>query len=208
MDRHAQGCGAAQLLRPRVSGDFDFTDHLRRLCVDMVARLPQLSHIDLERILVTFGQARKRTSYGLYASLTPLRFRNGSLTEKRRGRLYTVQRVYDQRGREMLYILTFYLPRFMELGFRAKLITILHELWHVSPECNGDLRRHPGRCYAHTQSQQGYDTEMDRLVEQWLATTPSAVLYDFLHGSFADLIAQHRRIHGVKIRRPKLVPLP
>lgn len=208
MERHAHGSGAAPLLTPQKSLDFDFTDQLRRLCADMVARLPQLSHIDLDRILVAFGQTRKQTAHGLYASLTPLRFRNGSLTEKRRGRLYTVQRVFDQRGREMFYILTFYLPRFMELDFRAKLVTILHELWHVSPDFNGDLRRHPGRCYAHTHSQQGYDAEMDRLAQQWLASTPPAVLYDFLRGSFADLIAQHRRIHGVKIRRPKLVPLP
>ena len=208
MSWSAQGGGAALILPPRTSGDFNFTDHVRRLSADMVARLPQLSHIDLEKILVAYGQTRKQTSHGLYASLTPLRFRDGSLTERRRGRLYTVQRVFDQRGREMLYILTFYLPRFMELGFRAKLITILHELWHVSPEFNGDLRRHPGRCYAHTHSQQGYDAEMDRLAEQWLATAPSTALYDFLLGSFGDLIAQHRRIHGVRIRRPKLVPLP
>lgn len=181
---------------------------MRRLCADMVARLPQLSHLDLERILVAFGHARKRTSHGLYASLTPLRFRHGSLTEKRRGRLYAVQRVLDHQGREMLYILTFYLPRFMELSFDDKLITVLHELWHISPDFNGDLRRHPGRCYAHTHSQRGYDAEMAGLAQQWLASGPPPELYDFLRGSFADLLARHGRIHGAKIRRPRLVPLP
>jgi hypothetical protein len=181
---------------------------MRLICADMVARLPQLAHLNIGRMLVCFGQSRKRSAYGLYASLTPLRFRGGALTERRRGRLYAVQHVFDHQHREYLYILTFYLPRFMDLSLRAKLVTVLHELWHVSPEFNGDLRRHPGRCYAHTHSQQGYDSEMEKLADEWLGAGPPESLYAFLRGNFAELVAQHGRIHGQRVRRPKLVPLP
>lgn len=187
---------------------FDFTGQMRRLCCDMVARLPVLSHINLDHVLVVFSRSRKRTAYGLYASLTPMRFQNGALIEQRRGGRYTVQRLADDRGREILYLLTFYLPRFMDLGFRAKLVTVLHELWHISPHFNGDLRRHPGRCYAHTHSQQEYDVEMGKLADQWLEASPPEDLYSPLQGKFGDLAARYGRVHGTRIRRPKLVRLP
>jgi len=180
---------------------------MRRLCDDVVTRTPKLAHIDLERVAVSFAQTRKRTSYGLHASLTPMRFEGGSLTCRRRGREYAVQRLYDHRGREYLYILTFYLPRFMDLDFHDKLITIFHELWHVSPGFDGDLRRHDGRCYAHTHSQKQYDAEMDQLAREWLAGSPPRYLYEFLKSDFAQLRATHGRVFGVKIPRPKLVPI-
>ena len=82
---------------------------------------------------------------------------------RRRTGGYTIQRLFDSKGQEFLYILTFYLPRFMDLSFREKLITVFHELWHISPQFDGDLRRHPGRCYAHTSSQKEYDAEMEVL---------------------------------------------
>ena len=144
--------------RSRMTG-FDFTTAMRGVCQDAAARLPELAHIDLALIAVSFSQARRRVSYGLQASLTPLRFQHGSLTTRCRGRELAVQRVHDAAGREMLYILTFYLPRFLDAPFREKLITVFHELWHISPEFNGDLRRHHGRCYAHTHSQEKYDEQ-------------------------------------------------
>ena len=186
---------------------FNFTSHMQRICADIAARVPQLAHIDLQRMLVTFAQTRTRNSHGLYASVTPLRFAGGAATCRRRGRTYGLQRVLLASGGEALYILTFYLPRFMDLGFQEKLVTVFHELWHISPEFNGDLRRHPGRCYAHTQSQKEYDAQMAELVRQWLVAGPPPDLYRFLQGSFADLRAACGAVIGTRVRRPKLVPL-
>jgi hypothetical protein len=186
---------------------FDFTAAIRAVALDMVARLPDLAHIDLARVAIAFRQARKPVRHGLFASLTPMRFAGGSLTEIRRGRRIAVQRLFDERGREMLYILNVYLPRFMEIEFREKLITILHELWHISPEFNGDLRRHAGRCHVHTHSQAAYDAEMGRLADRWLALNPPADLHSFLQLTFGKLLARHGGIHGVRIAQPKLIPL-
>jgi len=186
---------------------FDFTSHMRRLCQDMIGRLPELAHIDLDRVLVCFKQARKRVSHGLFASLTPLRFSGGAATTIRRGRRFTIQRLVDPAGREMLYVLGFYLPRFMDLDFREKLITIVHELWHISPAFDGDIRRHEGRCYAHTGSQKEYDAHADRLAQRWLSLGPPEELWGFLTGGLEDLLARHGRIVGVKVPRPRLVPL-
>lgn len=190
---------------PSAAACFDFTARMRELCADVIARTPEVQHIDLARVAISFCQARKRVTYGLYASLTPLRFRDGALTGRRRGKLYGVQRLHDRAGVEMLYILSFYLPRFMDLDFREKLITVLHELWHISPRFDGDLRRHPGRCYAHTSSQAEYDAQMGVLADRWLDQGPPEQVYGFLRGNFDDLQRQHQRIVGIRIPRPKLI---
>jgi hypothetical protein len=184
---------------------FDFTGHMRLLCEDIAQRLPALGHIDMDRVAVSFAQARKRVRHGLYATLTPMRFEGGSLTTRRRSRQYTVQRLYAADGREMLYILSFYLPRFLDETFREKLITVFHELWHVSPNFDGDIRRHAGRCHVHTQSQREYDARMGELADQWLALGPPPSLYAFLREDFDTLYRRHGGVHGVKVPHPKLV---
>jgi len=186
---------------------FDFTSRMRLLCADMIDRTPELAHVDLCRVAVTYSQARKGVSWGMYASLTPLRFQGGSLTTVRRGRQYQVQRIVDGEGREMLYLLSFYLPRFMNLVFREKLITVFHELWHIGPEFDGDLRRHEGRCFAHTHSQAEYDRQMGIFTDRWLGQSPCPSLWSFLESDFRQLQAAVGPIYGVRMRRPKLLPL-
>ena len=185
---------------------FDFTYHIRCVIDDMVGRLPELAHIDMGQVAIAFCQARKNVPHGLQASLTPMRFEGGSLTTQRNNRTYSVQRLFDDSGREMLYILSFYLPRFFETDLQEKLITILHELWHISPHFDGDLRRHEGRCYIHSHSQAKYDAEMGQLADRWLALNPPEEKYHFLRYSFRQLYDLHGGMHGVKIPQPKLLP--
>jgi hypothetical protein len=180
---------------------------MRRVAADMVERLPELAHIDLARVCVAFTQARKAGPFGIQASLTPLRFPGGGVEGVKRGRRYRVQQVLDSEGREMLYILTFCLPRFTDLEFREKLITVLHELWHIGPDFDGDIRRHPGRCFAHTQSQKEYDAEMAVLTDRWLALSPPEELYQFLRHDFATLQRLHGGVLGMRVGRPKLIPI-
>jgi predicted metallopeptidase len=185
---------------------FDFTLHIRRVCEDMVLRLPDLAHIDMDRVAVGYCQARRSVMHGLYASLTPLRFAGGRPTTTRRGRRLAIQRLTGPTGQEMLYVLSFYLPRFQNLVFREKLITILHELWHISPHFDGDIRRHAGRYHAHTYSQAEYDDQMGLLADRWLSLSPPAHLWSFLSHDFRQLASRHGRIVGLKIPRPRLLP--
>lgn len=186
---------------------FDFTLHIRRVCADMVARLECLRHIDLDRVAIRFCQTRQQGPHGVQASLTPLRFEGGSRTTRKRGRLYTVQTLHDIDGREMLYLLSFYLPRFLDRPLHYKLSTIIHELWHIGPEFDGDLRRHEGRCYAHSGSQKQYDALMDQFTAEWLSLNPPEDLYAFLRCSFGELTRQFGGVYGRKIATPRLVPL-
>ena len=143
----------------------------------------------------------------MWASLTPMRFENGSKETVRNGRRYAAQRLLDEQGNEMLYILSFYLPRFMQLSFSDKMITVFHELWHISPDFNGDIRRHPGRCYAHTQSEKEYDAQMEVFFHEWLGMGPPLHLYGWLKKKFGDLEREHGRVIGTRIQHPKLIPL-
>ena len=184
---------------------FNFTGQMRLLCEDMVRRLPELAHIDLSRVAFGYCQARKAVRHGLHATLTPLRFEAGALVVTRRRRKWTLQRIFGPDGLEMLYVLNFYLPRFLDGPLEDKLTTVLHELWHISPAFDGDIRRHPGRCYAHSGSQKNYDAAMAVLAQRWLALRPAEELYAFLRLSCSQIAARYGGLYGLKIPAPKLL---
>lgn len=191
---------------PTGHGPFDFTLAVHRLCDDISCRLDEFLHIDMSRVAVTFAQARRRVLHGLQAKLTPMRFEGGALTSRRRGRTWTVQRLYQQ-DREMLYILTFYLPRFLDLSFKEKMITILHELYHISPRFDGDIRRMHGRYHVHSHSQREYDRQMELFAELYLAMNPPGELYGFLKHKFRTLHERHGGVMGLQVPIPKLIPV-
>ncbi len=173
----------------------------------MVARVDSLRHIDMSRVAVSFAQTRRNGATGMFASMTPLRFAGGEIYTVRRNRRWTIQRVCSPEGREMLYVLNFYLPRFLDLPFREKLVTTLHELWHIGPKFDGDLRRLGGRCFAHGASQKKYDAQIELLVNRWLSLDPPESLYDFLRSNFRELVARHGRVFGRRVPTPKVMPV-
>jgi hypothetical protein len=185
---------------------FDFCAHVRGLCADIVSRSPALYHVDVGRLLFGVTQARSSRRRGLQARVTPLRCRDGRLTRQRAGVAYQVQR-YFVGGREMLYLVTFCLPRFLDQTFEDKFITLFHELHHISPAFDGDLRRHAGRCEFHTHSKREYDARMAAEARAYLATRPDPALHAFLRLSFSQLQHRHGSVVGVMVPRPKLLPL-
>jgi len=118
-----------------------------------------------------------------------------------------VQRVCNESGEEFLYILSFYVPRFLDTSLEEKLTTILHELWHINQDFNGDLRRFAGRYYAHGSSQRDYDIKMAKLAQRWLALDPPQHLYHFLESSFEELSVEHGGLTGQHWPVPRLLPL-
>jgi Putative phage metallopeptidase len=190
----------------RPSKGFDFTAAIRAVCADMARRVPELAHIEIQRVAIGVCQTRNGAMHGVFATLTPLRFEGGLVERAVRGRRRRIQPLVDSLGQEFLYLLNFYLPRFLNLPLEEKLSTITHELWHIGPQFDGDLRRHPGRCYAHGHSQRQYDAQMDRLTQQWLALDPPHHLYEFLELTFDELAAEHGGIRGDRWPVPKILP--
>ncbi len=185
---------------------FNFSHAMNSLCCDIAARMPEFQHVDMDRVAVAFAQARRNVPYGMQAKLTPLRFENGALHTMRYGRKWTAQRVYQDQ-QEMLYILTFYLPRFLNHSFQEKLITIVHELYHISPEFDGDIRRLEGHYHVHSHSQKEYDAQMAVFVDRYLKMKPPAELFHFLKCRFSTLQKKHGGVVGLQIPIPKLIPV-
>ena len=185
----------------------DFTGHLRRLCAEIATRLDEFAHVDLTRVAIRWCQARQRSRYGIQASLTPLRFKAGAQETTRRGRRFTIRPICDREGREMLYLLCFYLPRFLDLSLEEKIATTCHELWHIGPEFDGDLRRHESdRYYAHGPCEKRFHAAMHVLAKRWMQLSASTdELCEPLRHNFGDLQARHGRIFGMRIATPKLV---
>jgi hypothetical protein len=128
------------------------------------------------------------------------------LTRQRRGVPYHIQR-YFLGEHEYLYLMTFCLPRYLDQEFDQKLVTLFHELYHISPAFDGDLRRHAGRCQYHTARQRDYDRGMARHARDYLAMRPDPQLLGFLRMNFAQLQDRHGSVTGIVVPRPKIVPL-
>lgn len=185
---------------------FDFCLAMRTVCEDITDRMADFRHIRMPEVAISFAQARLRVSHGLQAKLTPMRFERGALESTVRGQRWTVQRLVVD-GREILYVLTFYLPRFLDHDFREKLVTIFHELYHVSPAFDGDIRRFPGRHHVHTGSQREYDRLMEEYADAYLRKRPSRRKLAFLNETFESLRRQHGEVVGLQIPIPKLLPI-
>jgi hypothetical protein len=189
-----------------VEQPFDFCGHVRRLCADVVRHCPELRHIDVSRLLFGVTQARTGRAFGLQARVTPLRFRHGHLTRQRDGVHYQVQRYFVD-DREMLYLVTFCLPRFLDQDFDDKFVTLFHELYHISPAFDGDLRRHAGRCEVHSHSKRLYDAHMADLARSYLSNGADRSVHNFLRLDFAQLQHRHGSVVGVMVPRPRLLPI-
>lgn len=186
---------------------FNFSLRIKALCRDVATRVPELAHVRVDQVSFSFVPTRSPVEYGTLATLTPLRFENGQLHGVQHGRRYRIQQVYDQQGREMLYILNFYMPRFMDLSLHQKLVTIFHELLHISPRFDGDLRRFSGRCYMHSASEKEFDAWAERLANAWLSTGPPEQLYAFLKLDFDQLKSAYRQVYGIRTAHPKLIDI-
>jgi hypothetical protein len=190
----------------QLSVPFEFTRHMRRLCRDIASRCASFHHIDMDRVLIGMTQARTGRATGLLAKVTPFRFRGGRQIRRRRGRLYQVQR-YWLDGVETLYLISFCLPRFLNQSFDEKMVTVFHELYHIAPEFNGDLRRHGGRYCIHTRSKKGYDRDMAGLAREYFLSGADPALHAFLRLDFNQLRERYGQILGAVVPAPKLVPL-
>lgn len=113
---------------------------LRRLLDTVITSAPtHLGHVELERMVIVAGAARRATR----ASIRPLTF-GGRPLRFSRGRY---QKPEVRRGHEVALYELCLRPHFFRSATPAERLEILvHELWHLHPSFDGRLdpkRRHP-----------------------------------------------------------------
>jgi hypothetical protein len=176
---------------------------MRRLIRDIARHCCDFRHIDSKRILVAISRSRNNKRYGLQAKLVPLKFQGGRRIIHTSGDWYCKMPPLWHEGQEILYVIYFCLPRFQNLDFDEKLTIVFHELYHINPTFNGDIRRFPGKYYQHSHSEKEYDKIVQSLSADYFRSPQSKKLAGFLRYSHEELCREHGDIVGLNLRLPE-----
>lgn len=184
---------------------YNLTDDVALVVHLLSKRVARLSHLRPAQIIHGITQARNRSTYGVFAECHGLRFKHGAreMVSGRHGWVWPEVRV---RGQEILYYITYFLPRFLDQSPTERLNTLIHELWHISPKFNGDLRRFPGRNEFHGSS---FDRDVHSLCEEAIAVL-DAERFPFLRWSFDEIVSRFGGVVGARLKRfrPRRVQPP
>jgi len=185
---------------------FDYSGHMRHLIGTIAATCSEFRHIDAARLLVSLTPARSNSSFGLHAKIVPMRFSGGRRSVTRAGTAYRMPTI-SVGGSEILYIIYFCLPRFQDQSLEDKLSTVFHELYHISPKFNGDLRRFEGRNSVHGSSWKKYEQKMSGFAADYLDAHSDRGAHQFLKFSYRELVDRFGEIVGLRIKEPKPIYL-
>ena len=204
-----------------------YTDHIWRLMSDIVERVPTLTFLDMDKVLV-FARAGRIDAEGPYATCHCLSLpesepgyyywrdrRTGMLT--RRSEWFVTKSPVVKIGNVKIdYMVSFALPRFCDQQLSSsrklahyagydtwitKLDTIVHELYHIDPNGSGIRRmeRADGTASAHCHGQHFFQ-QVVTMVKQYLATNPSPEVYGFLKHDFNQLRERFGGVVGTAFR--------
>ena len=196
----------------------DYTEHVRRLMSDIVLRVPRLSFLDMNRVLV-FARSGRTDREGPYATCHCVCLpasdpgyyfwrdqATGALT--RRSEWFVTKSPDVRVGTAQIdYMVSFTLPRFCDQRrvsarkraryrghpeWMAKLDTIIHELYHIDPHQPGIRRieRADGTPSSKCHSP-AFFQDVVEMVTQYLTSGPDPDNLEFLRYDFAGLTARY-----------------
>ena len=186
---------------------FNYTDALSVVCRDICAKTPIFQHYNLDYVGFSFKNVRNAKSTGVLATLTSLRFEGGGLATFHRKAFWKAPNVVDSKGRKLLYILTVCGSRFLNLPVKEKIHTLTHELYHIAPEFNGDIRRFSGKKYQHGSSLKNFNAVVAKYADAWLAREPDREIWAFLELNQEELIRRYQKVKFTKFPRVKLIKI-
>jgi hypothetical protein len=206
----------------------NYTERLTLLMHDIVSRVPTLSFINVADLLV-FARPGRSNAEGAFAtchclSLPPSepgyyfwRDRTTGKITRRSQWFVTKSPVVTIGPRQVKYMISFTLPRFcdqtldrsrkermypgQDAAWIAKLDTVVHELYHIDPDCNGIRRIDRGdgtystSCHGHR-----FFEQVAEMVHEYLDTRPDPLAYDFLRHDFDTLEARHAGVVATSFR--------
>lgn len=203
-----------------------YTDALARLMTDIAARVPDLAHVPTDRLLV-FARRGRNGTHGPIATCHALSLppsdpgyhfwcdrTTGALTRRTPWFVSHPPDVW-RAGLRVDYLISVALPRFTGPASRRKreryfdlpawvcrLDTIVHELFHISPDGLGlrwmtradgtdDHRVHPPAFF----------DAVELLVREYLGTEPDPSVLAVLAHDAPSLVAHHGRVVATTFRR-------
>ena len=184
----------------------NITDVLNLIIHEMIKMTDEFKHFDINRILVCCGSNQSNARGGLYGKLVPLRFENGSEIIKHRGHYYTIPRL-TLNDVEILYIIYLYIPKFMDLSAEKKVDVMFHELYHISPDFNGDIRRMGKVKKAHGHSRKSFDEKYKEYAEAFYLKIKDTSFHRFLEMNTKELTNEFPKISYRRMKVPKPVRL-
>jgi predicted metallopeptidase len=179
------------------------TECFERLAADVCARVLALAHINPRRVLFCLTRARRTSLGGTYAKIMPMRFPDGSPLKAVEGGMYALPQIPTVEG-DILYLIYIYLPRFYQQPFERRVLTVIHELFHIAPAFDGTIRRIGTR--AHGASRVQFNAQLTPLVDAYLQSDPPEEVLAFLRGDFTALASQSQ-LTGRALALPKAVKL-
>lgn len=157
---------------------------IESLCRD----IPLLSHIDTRRIRLYATQTRVNSKHGYYAKIVPMRFPDGKPFRIKRTHTESIQQIVGPDG-EILYLIYLYVPRFLEVPLEDKMLTLIHELYHISPNCDGTIRK-VGRG-THGHSREAFNNMLKPLVKEYLHHHKTEEITILLREKYSDIQKQY-----------------
>ncbi|MBN1499943.1 MAG: hypothetical protein JW982_07305 [Spirochaetes bacterium] len=191
-----------------VSGEklefLDLTQLLKEIIYIIIRRYETFSHIDIDNLLITLATNRKNTRRSLtFGKCVPLKFENGSRTKIIQNRKFAIPTV-KIKNNVILYMIVFYKPHFFDLPLEYKIKVIFHELYHICPEFNGDIRRFGIRKAAHGASRKKYDTYFEEEMNDFIDFIKTTKYKNVLGMNYKQI---HKKFGSVKFLRMK-IPKP
>lgn len=184
----------------------NLSDFMAFLLYDIINATPLFSHIDMNRVLVCSAYNKKVTGGGIFAKVVPLRFENGVPLKKFKNHWYAFPKVMNN-GHEILYIIYFYIPRYFDLPAFEKLNVAFHELYHINPEFNGDVRRMGSYKFSHGYSKEHFNNQFREELSHYYNKIKNTPLGAMLEMNFAQISEHFETVYTrtMKVPRPKKI---
>jgi Putative phage metallopeptidase len=184
--RTVQGAPRATTLEPPLN----LTEGLREIAREVCYSIPDLAHVRLEAVHFTLFHSRAAERIFTFARCYPL-----PSAMKRRGRhWYRLTSVFTPGGVEARYILSFAWPRFWGMTPRERLETLVHELYHIGPDFDGEARSFEAGGW-HGKGRAWFDAIIAELVDTHF---PDGIDHPVLNVQLDENV----RVTGERLRKP------
>lgn len=185
-------------------GTINLTDILSLITREIVSSTDEFKNYDCNQILICAASNRSNGRGATYGKLQPLRFENGSPIINHRGRVYAMPNVTFN-NHEIKYIIYYYFPKFFDLPAKEKINVMFHELYHISPDFNGDIRRMGKFKKAHGHSKKFFEEQYLYMADSFYKNIKDTSYHSFLEMTSKELLACYKKVTYTRIKTIKPV---